>query len=374
VTFEEIDPTLEIAAFPQSALRIEPRLEGVEPGWLWVFAETRLGDEAAELDEDHGAGGRPFVGVPRDGVVGVTVAGVFGLATAYAGPSEGGVRRVRFAPPPPAVLVLPKDTAPERDWTLLGAKSLQPLLVKHVGTRAEVALPAGGRVWLDAVLTDEEHGDDYLGCAVDVPEQPGGRREVSRETLRAAVPRDVTIALTDGVLTPDPILDIWTPRLIRGDLDHPGRVTVAASRADGGELRAASRALTDGAWVTLDPERSTRAREGHAEERREERWLPFRWRCVGDGPYRFQAPGAALALRIDAPAGARVAVLVDGDLLDLGAMPAEGVIERRIRGVAAGAHTLLVAATGCISRVARLDLRDGETRAATASLGARPGR
>lgn len=359
-------PTLPIVLERQPKLHVE--LQGGRPQRLWVFARAADGDLAQALDPDELQDADAMPHVPATGEVGVTALGSFGLATALAGPVQDGVRSVRLTLPEPAVLSLPGE-----DWTV-GPDASSSEEVMSAGGRSEIRLPPGGRTWVVPPDDDEGLGfherRDLRGLAVEVPSAPGGRRTLEPGDLRGPPVRRLKITLPEGLALPEPIVAIWTPSLLRPDLPHPAWVHERAEPDEQGRLTVLSRALRDGSLVTLELESapSVRPADPHASRSedplasRDERWLPARLTCTGDGPYELRVPRGELAIELGAPPDARLACLLDGDLLNLGAAAAGHTLQRRIRGVAAGPHVLVVAAQGCESQLTRFTLAEGEAK------------
>lgn len=365
-------PLLPIVLEPQPRLHVE--LQGGRPQRLWVFAKAADGDLAQALDPDELQDTNAMPHVPATGEVGVTALGAFGVATALAGPVEDGVRRVRLTLPEPAVLSLPGV-----DWTV-GPDASSSEEVTSAGGRSEIRLPPGGRTWLVPPEDDEGLGyyerRDLLGLAVEVPSMPRGRRMLEPVDLRGPPVRRMKITLPEGLALPDPIVAIWTPTLLRPDLPHPAWVHDRAEPDEQGRLTVSSRALRDGSFVTLELESAPSVRPADQDASRsedplasrDERWLPARLACSGDGPYHLRVPRGEVVLALSAPAGARLACLLDGDLLQLGVAAADQPVKRRIRGVLDGPHALVVAAQGCESQLMRFTLVAGEVRRVTAEL------
>jgi hypothetical protein len=348
----------------------QPRLviEGPlgEDDAAWVWASTPFGDRAEPLDTDtRTLSGARVVHVPAEAEVGILVRGPSGVTTARAGPLVDGRRHLRIDPPKPAILSLP-DLWPGQDLDdLRSTAGWVSRPVRRVGTRIEVSVPGGRRIGLEGWAIE---GMASLPMwALDVP-AAGERLEVTPEQLLGPRLRTLVLRLPAGSPQPVPTARIWSPHIVRSDLDHAGwAVAEVAADAAGGSL-VRSRALCAGALVTLDLE----DRSDKTLPSRDVRWLPLRLACAGEGPYTLIAPRSGLDLTIDAGDAAAVACLVDGDLLDLGTPAKDAPLVRRLRGLPPGPHALIVAARGRESRLLRFTLATDEVRALEVALPRRP--
>jgi len=95
-----------------------------------------------------------------------------------------------------------------------------------------------------------------------------------------------------------------------------------------------------------------------------EGWLPYREWLSGDGPWTFRLPGGGLEIDVRGPEGEPLddcVAVIDGEACD-------GLA---LRGLAEGAHRVLVAVPGFLAKDCRIVLAAGETRRMVVRL-ARP--
>jgi hypothetical protein len=225
------------------------------------------------------------------------------------GPAQAGARRVEFRWPQPKRVRVAFE----------GAYTYHLREVWHERQGDVIHTHASGRQTL--VVADDGLGEQEI--AVEVPAEPGAEVVIPSDALRP--PGELQVVLPDGKRLVDASADVRFGRL------HHERVRINE------EGKARSWCLRRGAHVLVE-------QEGLA---------PLRRTLRDDGPHVVRWGTAGLDLRLAEPTP--FVLCLDGDLLKGGK---DGTLS--LRGLDAGPHTLIIAATGRQSRALRVALRDNE--------------